>query len=187
MIVMICKVLLSPEVIMMGILICMIFLFVGVGFLLLFHFCVGGGPLRWAVFNPGTMIPRRRNTCYNMPKVDLEKFPCYDFEAEEKDSNPVVCAICLENLKVGDRCRLLPRCKHSFHSQCIDSWLLKTPSCPICRTSANFNKSCMVSGEGSSHPVDVEFSFRESQQNGDETELSSSPSLPHDTPSEPTV
>ncbi|PIA62062.1 hypothetical protein AQUCO_00200205v1 [Aquilegia coerulea] len=172
---------------MMGILVCVIFLFVGIGVLLLFHFCVGGDPLRWVFFSRGTFIPRRRNTCYNMPRVDLEKLPCYDFNAEEKDSNPVDCAVCLENLKVGDRCRLLPRCKHSFHSQCIDSWLLKTPICPICRTSANSKRSCMISGEGSSNPGDVEFSFRESQQNADETQLSSSPSLSHNSPSESAV
>ncbi|KAF9624575.1 hypothetical protein IFM89_011997 [Coptis chinensis] len=176
---------LSPEVIMMGILVCLIFLFVGVGLLLLVHFCVGGGPYRWT-FAPVNIVPRR-STCYNMPSVDLGKLPCYNFKAEEKDSNPVDCAVCLENLKVGDRCRLLPRCNHSFHSQCIDSWLLKTPICPICRTSANLKKSCMVSGEGSSHPGEVGFEFRESQQTAGGIQLSSNTSPLQNSPAEPVV
>ncbi|GFY88563.1 hypothetical protein Acr_06g0005030 [Actinidia rufa] len=72
---------------------------------------------------------------------DLKKIPCFEYEAEERDEavggTPDPCAVCLEGFKVGDKCRLLPNCKHSFHAQCIDSWLVKTPICPICRTPAN--------------------------------------------------
>lgn len=64
---------------------------------------------------------------------ELKKLPCFDYKVEEAE---VDCVVCLENLKMGDKCRLLPNCKHSFHVECIDSWLLKTPICPVCRTSA---------------------------------------------------
>jgi E3 ubiquitin-protein ligase RNF13 len=70
----------------------------------------------------------------SISKTDLEKLPCYDYVAKENGSNPLDCAICLENFTIGDKCRLLPICKHIFHAQCVDKWLLKTPICPICRS-----------------------------------------------------
>ncbi|OEL14777.1 hypothetical protein BAE44_0024203 [Dichanthelium oligosanthes] len=45
------------------------------------------------------------------------------------------CAICLGEFGDGDKVRVLPRCYHGFHVQCIDMWLATHPSCPICRNS----------------------------------------------------
>ncbi|KAK4568577.1 hypothetical protein RGQ29_004121 [Quercus rubra] len=81
------------------------------------------------------MVQRSRKFGAKMiSNEDLKKLPCFDYEAAEKGTSCVDCAVCLENFKMGDKCRLLPDCRHSFHVQCIDSWLLKTPICPICRT-----------------------------------------------------
>uniref|UniRef100_A0A0D3FA18 RING-type domain-containing protein n=1 Tax=Oryza barthii TaxID=65489 RepID=A0A0D3FA18_9ORYZ len=43
------------------------------------------------------------------------------------------CAVCLEAFRAGDRRRVLPRCEHGFHAQCVDSWLRVSRLCPICR------------------------------------------------------
>uniref|UniRef100_T1IUL2 RING-type domain-containing protein n=1 Tax=Strigamia maritima TaxID=126957 RepID=T1IUL2_STRMM len=43
-----------------------------------------------------------------------------------------VCVICLEEEKFGQHVKDLP-CSHVFHSKCIDTWLLKNYSCPLCR------------------------------------------------------
>ncbi|XP_065623773.1 E3 ubiquitin-protein ligase ATL9 [Quercus suber] len=81
------------------------------------------------------MVQRSRKFRAKMiSNEDLKKLPCFDYEAAEKGTSCVDCAVCLENFKMGEKCRLLPNCRHSFHVQCIDSWLLKTPICPICRT-----------------------------------------------------
>ncbi|XP_047336094.1 RING-H2 finger protein ATL14-like [Impatiens glandulifera] len=61
--------------------------------------------------------------------------PEYAYEEEDDESVVVECAVCLERYRAGEKCRLLPGCNHSFHSQCIDPWLIKTPICPICRSS----------------------------------------------------
>ncbi|KAL6906008.1 hypothetical protein ACP4OV_003609 [Aristida adscensionis] len=45
------------------------------------------------------------------------------------------CAICLGELADGEKVRVLPRCHHGFHVQCIDAWLAAHSSCPICRSS----------------------------------------------------
>lgn len=43
------------------------------------------------------------------------------------------CPVCLGELQEGDMVRKLPYCLHLFHANCINQWLLKQPSCPICR------------------------------------------------------
>ena len=39
------------------------------------------------------------------------------------------CAICLEHS--GPACRL--ECGHSFHAECLAKWLVRSPTCPLCR------------------------------------------------------
>lgn len=43
------------------------------------------------------------------------------------------CFICMDNYKCSQLKRELPYCKHYFHKKCIDKWLKKKASCPICR------------------------------------------------------
>ncbi|XP_074557982.1 E3 ubiquitin-protein ligase ATL4-like [Curcuma longa] len=45
------------------------------------------------------------------------------------------CAVCLCPFRPHDELRLLPACRHAFHSQCVDPWLRSAPSCPLCRAS----------------------------------------------------
>ncbi|KAL1346203.1 hypothetical protein HN51_019918 [Arachis hypogaea] len=44
------------------------------------------------------------------------------------------CAICMEDFEDGQYCQVFPKCKHMYHSNCIDTWLQKNPTCPICRS-----------------------------------------------------
>jgi len=41
------------------------------------------------------------------------------------------CSICLKNIYENDFEKTL--CKHYFHKECINTWLLKKKSCPLCR------------------------------------------------------
>jgi hypothetical protein len=43
------------------------------------------------------------------------------------------CFICMDDYKLNQFKRLLPNCNHYFHKKCIDKWLKKKASCPICR------------------------------------------------------
>ncbi|THU54821.1 hypothetical protein C4D60_Mb11t00110 [Musa balbisiana] len=45
------------------------------------------------------------------------------------------CSVCLCSFRPQDELRLLPACRHAFHSQCVDPWLRSIPSCPLCRAS----------------------------------------------------
>ncbi|KAI3446675.1 hypothetical protein Pfo_003340 [Paulownia fortunei] len=43
------------------------------------------------------------------------------------------CAICLDSFEEGDDCRNIPVCKHLFHAKCVDRWIRKKATCPVCR------------------------------------------------------
>ncbi|XP_071728333.1 putative RING-H2 finger protein ATL61 [Rutidosis leptorrhynchoides] len=81
----------------------------------------------------------------SMTREDIKKLPTYDFNLEERNKSfemrIIKCVVCLKRLKIGERCKLLPDCNHSFHGECIDSWLIKTRVCPICRTFVNVGRS----------------------------------------------
>lgn len=41
------------------------------------------------------------------------------------------CAICMCEYSIGDPIRFLP-CLHIYHQECIDDWLLRSFTCPLC-------------------------------------------------------
>ncbi|KAJ9140343.1 hypothetical protein P3X46_031002 [Hevea brasiliensis] len=139
----------------MEIIISVIILFVGIAVLVLIHVCIVGRAFRRGNENGQDIVEAGFNTSRNgtrkISNDDLKNLPCFDYMAAQRgESSFVDCVVCLENFNVGDKCRLLPNCKHSFHTQCIDSWLLKSPICPICRTSVNpLNIGASLSQESS--------------------------------------
>jgi hypothetical protein len=53
---------------------------------------------------------------------------------KEKERSTEECSVCLSEFQENERCTLLPRCKHSFHTRCIGTWFLSNSTCPLCRT-----------------------------------------------------
>ncbi|NP_001149313.2 RING-H2 finger protein ATL2C [Zea mays] len=58
--------------------------------------------------------------------------------------DPFDCAVCLCEFAPDDQLRLLPKCSHAFHLECIDTWLLSHSTCPLCRRSllADLSPTC---------------------------------------------
>ncbi|KAJ0988225.1 hypothetical protein J5N97_006581 [Dioscorea zingiberensis] len=137
----------ATQIMVMVIVISIVLLFIGLGVLVLIHACIVG-----RAFRRGLSTMTRGESCEGTGKGlsldDLQQLPCYEFQGGGSVVGPVDCAVCLESFQLGEKCRLLPVCKHSFHVQCLDSWLMRTPICPICRTSADHRKIGSVSGVG---------------------------------------
>lgn len=45
-----------------------------------------------------------------------------------------MCWICLENYSEKERVSVIRKCGHCFHACCIQQWLGKNGTCPVCRT-----------------------------------------------------
>ncbi|CAH1443496.1 unnamed protein product [Lactuca virosa] len=110
---------------------CVILMLVGIAFLVIILVCLverGSGMTQESAAESTTLIQRSSS----MSEDDIKNLPWYDYQEDVEKG--VECAVCLEGFKPGDKCRLLPNCRHTFHANCIDSWLIKTAVCPVCRT-----------------------------------------------------
>ncbi|XWS70323.1 hypothetical protein CRYUN_Cryun03dG0038200 [Craigia yunnanensis] len=66
-------------------------------------------------------------------KTIIESIPFYHFSALKRSKEGLECAVCISKFEDSDVLRLLPKCKHAFHMNCIDQWLERHSTCPLCR------------------------------------------------------
>ncbi|KAM1501102.1 hypothetical protein TB2_025889 [Malus domestica] len=66
-------------------------------------------------------------------KTLIEVLPFFRFSSLKGSKEGLECAVCLSKFEDIEILRLLPKCKHAFHISCIDNWLEKHSSCPLCR------------------------------------------------------
>lgn len=45
------------------------------------------------------------------------------------------CPICLSEYRPKETLKTIPLCHHCFHASCIDEWLRRNGTCPLCRNS----------------------------------------------------
>lgn len=57
------------------------------------------------------------------------------------------CAICLDCFREEDSCRKMPICSHLFHAKCVDRWIGKKPTCPVCRARVDLDPPGMSGGD----------------------------------------
>ncbi|XP_057787169.1 RING-H2 finger protein ATL43-like [Salvia miltiorrhiza] len=75
--------------------------------------------------------PSRRNSGINR-KV-IESLPMFRFSSLRGHKDGLECAVCLNKFEAEEVLRLLPKCKHAFHVECVDTWLEAHSTCPLCR------------------------------------------------------
>ncbi|XP_074273056.1 RING-H2 finger protein ATL64-like [Silene latifolia] len=95
----------------------------------------------------------RRTTFDPEPEIDIEQpghrtdalepivvaaIPTMKFHRDAFGSDDdAQCSICLGDYEEKEILRLMPKCGHSFHLSCIDLWLMKQSTCPVCRLSVH--------------------------------------------------
>ncbi|RXH83123.1 hypothetical protein DVH24_003621 [Malus domestica] len=59
--------------------------------------------------------------------------PAIAYGSQEIKINCKDCVICMEDFETDQLCQVFPSCNHTFHSNCMNTWLKKSLTCPICR------------------------------------------------------
>ena len=87
-------------------------------------------------------VPSTGNTSSATPRDFVERGELVDAVRQCRKSNDS-CIICFEEYNAGDPIRVLPKCGHEFHVECIDQWAYtcassanrhkQNPSCPLCK------------------------------------------------------
>ncbi|XP_041022830.1 NEP1-interacting protein-like 1 [Juglans microcarpa x Juglans regia] len=80
------------------------------------------------IFDTGGAKGLPGDSVEKIPKIIITKNNNIDTSGEE-----VSCSVCLQDFQLGETVRCLPHCHHMFHLPCIDKWLLRHGSCPLCR------------------------------------------------------
>lgn len=117
------------------------FTFFVVGLLFLFHIY---SQWYWSRTEDSTIVAWRRRAARQgatttaplrrgLKPSALKSLPVVEYNPNDfKDG--LECAVCLSELSQGEKARILPKCNHGFHVECIDMWFKSHSTCPLCRT-----------------------------------------------------
>ncbi|XP_047969842.1 RING-H2 finger protein ATL5-like [Salvia hispanica] len=95
----------------------------------------------------------------------VSSIPTFIYQSENQEF-PAECAVCLSEFEERETGRILPECKHCFHVDCIDAWLLSQRHCPLCRV--------RVTGRPVGSSAEVSIDVRGSGSGSDSTGSASS-------------
>lgn len=101
----------------------------------------GGGVRAWlrVVFGvgggAGAHVGGGTEWCYDggLDDKSMAKLPRREVGRGDEAAD---CAVCITELAPGETARVLPRCGHAFHVDCVDMWLRSHSTCPLCRCPA---------------------------------------------------
>ncbi|KAK4406570.1 UNVERIFIED_CONTAM: E3 ubiquitin-protein ligase ATL6 [Sesamum angustifolium] len=98
-----------------------------------------------------SLAARRAAVARGLDASVIATFPTFSY-AEVKDhkigKGALECAVCLNEFEEEETLRLLPKCDHVFHPDCIDAWLESHVTCPVCRAD-------LAAQAGDEQPVQV--------------------------------
>lgn len=89
------------------------------------------GPSPYDSLSGGGGISGRRNS--GIDRAVVESLPVFRFGSLRGQKEGLECAVCLGRFEPNEVLRLLPKCKHAFHVECVDIWLDGHSTCPLCR------------------------------------------------------
>lgn len=77
------------------------------------------------------MSTGRKNSGIDLTVIG--SLPIFRFSSLQGQKDGLECAVCLARFDSPEFLRLLPKCKHAFHVECVDTWLDAHSTCPLCR------------------------------------------------------
>lgn len=117
---------------------------------------------------------------HGLDQALINKISVYKYKRNDGVVEGTDCSVCLGEFREEESLRLLPKCSHAFHLQCIDTWLSSHSNCPLCRANIVSVINCVPppcpstsvveeSGQGNEEAVAVEESsvdYEESSNSG---------------------
>ncbi|GLU12394.1 hypothetical protein SLE2022_290790 [Rubroshorea leprosula] len=85
----------------------------------------------------------------------LRSLPVFTYSVKTHPDSVMECAVCLSEFEESESGRILPKCNHSFHIECIDMWFHSHSTCPLCRTLVEAYNPVPA------NPADVAFTIQE--------------------------
>ncbi|XP_010943466.1 NEP1-interacting protein 1 [Elaeis guineensis] len=79
-------------------------------------------------FETGGSVGMSKDSVSKLPKIEITTDNNVDASGDR-----ICCSVCLQDFQIGEIARSLPECRHVFHLPCIDNWLTRHGSCPLCR------------------------------------------------------
>ncbi|KAI3693894.1 hypothetical protein L1987_76849 [Smallanthus sonchifolius] len=93
-------------------------------------------------------LERQEHRVVGLEPAMVAAIPTMKFDREAFGSlEDAQCTICLGEYQEKEVLRIMPKCGHSFHLSCIDMWLRKQSTCPVCRLSVMATSSPEISSE----------------------------------------
>jgi hypothetical protein len=78
-----------------------------------------------------TLDANNRQTIQGASREQIDRLPLHIATGIED----ATCSICLGGFEKEQQVRTVA-CFHQFHKECVDTWLLSNPTCPICKSYA---------------------------------------------------
>lgn len=81
-----------------------------------------------------TDLEQQEHRTSGLEPIMVATLPTMKFNHEAFESKEdAQCSICLGEYQEKEILRIIPTCGHIFHVACIDVWLHKQSTCPVCR------------------------------------------------------
>jgi len=80
------------------------------------------------LLNPRARSPIATGVTLNEIRTNTE-LHAIDSESEREET----CSICRGDYSDNNIVRIINVCEHKFHSSCLDNWLSRNRTCPLCR------------------------------------------------------
>ncbi|KAJ0694085.1 putative transcription factor C2H2 family [Helianthus annuus] len=108
----------------------------------------------------GSETGSMRSVVHGLDPAAIATFPSFLYSVVKGikiGQTTLECAVCLNEFQDHETLRLLPKCSHVFHMDCVDTWLASHVTCPVCRANLvlTSNEPSLMT-EQLDYPVDPE-------------------------------